>query len=133
MLTAVQLARLDVPPWSTENQGAAGPLCFWHDSNTSASVLIQWVETAQGIARVYERQADLGYFLPMPSIDGKPVIAYDSNDRRPAGHCGVDVGVNGELVIKVSIHQPRDEIGSADPCQLAHDTARMALTTLGAN
>jgi len=105
----------------------AGPTCDWHPAGTShASVhVIFGTVDDLGLTSVYRaRGATYKLFEVLEPIDGYPLVAYGTSDRRATdGMCAVAVGTSDRSTMDVAISQSQENVGKTDPCDAARAVA----------
>lgn len=105
----------------------AGPTCDWHPagaSHAAVHVIFGAVDNL-GLTSVYRaRGTTYKLFEVLEPIDGYPVVAYGTSDRRTTdGMCAVALGTSDRSTMDVAISQSEENVGKQDPCDAARTVA----------
>ena len=134
-LTAAQAQELGLPATGKQENGILGLDCEWFNLDTRGQVTISPLTNSdRGLSGFYaaDQRGEYAYFMPLPPIEGFPVIAADLVDRRPEGTCVIVVGVADQLAFGVSLKLSGANVEMKDPCETAALVAGMALRTMKA-
>ncbi|MEU3763862.1 DUF3558 domain-containing protein [Amycolatopsis keratiniphila] len=112
--------------------GEGGPSCLWRIPSTSRPVVHVIVSDLQdsGTATFYKSKANFKVFAPLEPIDGYPVTAYGTIDRRGQGDCLVAVGTSDTQTLTISSTLSEVNIGTKEPCAIAREAAIRVLATI---
>lgn len=131
ILTKDQLSSFGAKPGTTEEFGP-GKACSWKFGDRDFGMRA-WFDpgaTKSGLGDIYANKQqhtfDKGYFEPT-TVGGQPAAFANIGDSRPQGSCVLDVGVNPNLVLTISI----DAYGTGKKsCTAASNIAAKMIDTL---
>ncbi len=110
----------------------AGPACGWLGGGKGLGIQILTGNRDRGagglVAVYYNKKTGLfAYVEPAPDVEGYPAVYAQTRDRRPAGECGMYVGIADNLTFTV---KTTGYEGEQDSCDAAQKVAAAVVKTL---
>ncbi|WP_275295473.1 DUF3558 domain-containing protein [Amycolatopsis sp. La24] len=128
VLTAEQIKGFLGGPVAPKSENAGGgPSCSWFGGyqyeHASISVIVNGVDK-RGLTSVYAAKGSLyKFFQPLPAVDGYPLVATDTAEKRTFGQCRASLGVRDDQTIELFVEQPDSRKEKKDPCDSVHAVA----------